>query len=164
MKRQIPKKNYIILTIILILTLTLTLYFYKWYQTYEKDMLNYPIISEHLFKINYNEINEYITENPSSAIYVSKLGSEEIRNFEKNLIPIINKYQLKNNILYLNVDNSTFKSLKEKYKDTNYTIDKLPCILIFKNSKLSSIYKIDYNNYNINEIINYLQIYEVIMD
>lgn len=164
MERQIPKKNYIILTIILILTLSLTLYFYKWYQTYEKDMLNYPIISEHLFEINYNEIKDYVTENPNSAIYVSKLGNEEIRNFEKKLIPIINQYQLKNNILYLNVNNNTLKSLKEDYNNSTNTIDSVPCILIFKNSTLTNVYTIDYKNYNINEIINYLQIYEVVMD
>lgn len=153
--REIPKKNYFILFIVIVLSLMIALYFRKWYKAYEDGYLSKSIMGNYLFEINYKELDDYLVENQSAIIYVSKVGNEKIRNFEKKFINAINQNDLKNKILYLDLSN---------YKgDTNnmYTINdkditSVPNISVFKNGKLDDIYVINVDGYSMEKIISYL--------
>ena len=63
MKKEIPLKNYILLSIVLILTIVVVTYFFMWENTYEKSRLQTPILDDYLLVINYNELNNYLVEN-----------------------------------------------------------------------------------------------------
>ena len=84
--REIPKKNYFILFIVIVLSLLIAFYFRKWYKAYEDSYLSKSIVGNYLFQINYKELDNYLVENQSAIIYVSKVGNEKIRNFEKKFI------------------------------------------------------------------------------
>ena len=153
--REIPKKNYFILFIVIVLSLMIALYFRKWYKAYEDGYLSKSIMGNYLFEINYKELDDYLVENQSAIIYVSKVGNEKIRNFERKFINAINQNDLKNKILYLDLSNYKGDT-NNKYTINDKDITSVPNISVFKNGKLDDIYVIDVDGYSMEKIISYL--------
>ena len=159
--REIPLKNYIILGLVVLLTLGLVYYFYLWYITYEESKLNETIMDRYLEVINYNELNDYIVENRNAMIYTSILEDNDIRKFEIKFKNIVVKNALKDKILYMDMtdifkDKIKYTELRNSYQVNNYNITNVPCILVFKDAKLVDIYSIKDNDYNTNDILNYI--------
>ena len=84
-EKEIPLKNYILLSIVLILTIVVVIYFFLWKNTYEKSKLQTPILDDYLLVINYNELNNYLVEN--KILYLDL--TEELK--ENNIVKEINK-------------------------------------------------------------------------
>lgn len=161
-KREVPIKNYIYLGIIILVSILLIFYFYLWYLTYEESKLNNQIMDRYLQVINYNELEDYITENKNAIVYVSVLEKQDIRNFEKNFKNIIIKNSLKKEVLYLDItevynNKKEFNNAKNKYNINNKNISNLPCIMIFEEGNLTDIYDIKENNYDIDELEDFLE-------
>ena len=134
-----------------------------WYGELKLNKINTPIMDKYLSVINYNELDNYLVENKNVNVYISVLG-DEVTNFEKKFIKIINKYSLNNNILYLDLTeeyktSKLFNSIKNKYD-----LDNLPCIVIFKNGLIDDVYSIDKYDYDLNLLVSYLRIKGVIYD
>ncbi|MDY4859148.1 MAG: DUF6568 family protein [Bacilli bacterium] len=165
-EKEIPLKNYILLSIVLILTIVVVIYFFLWKNTYEKSKLQTPILDDYLLVINYNELNNYLVENKDAIIYVSKLNNENIRLFENKFKNIINKNNLNNKILYLDLteelkENNIVKEINKKY---GKKMTEVPTIVIIKDGKISSSYNIKENKYNIKLLEKYLEKEDVIND
>ena len=165
-EKEIPLKNYILLSIVLILTIVVVIYFFLWKNTYEKSKLQTPILDDYLLVINYNELNNYLVENKDAIIYVSKLNDESIRLFENKFKNIINKNNLNNKILYLDLteelkENNIVKEINKKY---GKEMTEVPTIVIIKDGKISSFYNIKENKYNIKLLEKYLEKEDVIND
>lgn len=165
-EKEIPLKNYILLSIVLILTIVVVIYFFLWKNTYEKNKLQKPILDDYLLVINYNELNNYLVENKDAIIYVSKLNDESIRLFENKFKNIINKNNLNNKILYLDLteelkENNIVKEINKKY---GKEMTEVPTIVIIKDGKISSSYNIKENKYNIKLLEKYLEKEDVIND
>lgn len=159
--REIPLKNYIILGLVVLLTLGLVYYFYLWYITYEESKLNETIMDRYLEVINYNELNDYIVENRNAMIYTSVLEDNNIRKFEIKFKNIVVKNALKDKILYMDMtdifkDKIKYTELRNSYQINNYNITNVPCILVFKDAKLVDIYSIKDNDYNTDDVLNYI--------
>ncbi len=159
--REIPLKNYIILGLVILLTLCLVYYFYLWYITYEESKLNETIMDRYLEVINYNELNDYIVENRNAMIYTSVLEDNNIRKFEIKFKNIVVKNALKDKILYMDMtdifkDKIKYTELRNSYQVNNYNITNVPCILVFKDAKLVDIYSIKDNDYNTDNVLNYI--------
>ena len=155
-EKNVPLKNYIVLAGVLILSIILIVYFYMWYGAYEKNKLTTPIMDKYLTVINYNELDNYLVENKDAIIYVSKLGDEEIRIFEKKFRNVVDDYSFNSSILYLNLtselgDNSFINDFQIKYD-----VSDLPSIVVFKDGVLDEIYNIKANAYDIDNLITYL--------
>lgn len=163
MKNKISK-NYIILGLILIITIIITTYFFKWYNTYQESKLNTMILDEYLQVIRYNELEDYLMENKDAIIYISKLRNQEIRTFEKKFKNLIIKYNLNNDILYLNTTDEIDSSFNVESITKNNSIKDLPLLIIYKDGKIYNIYNIKENNYNINLLINYFKEEGIIND
>ena len=165
-EKEIPLKNYILLSIVLILTIVVVIYFFLWKNTYEKSKLQTPILDDYLLVINYNELNNYLVENKDAIIYVLKLNDESIRLFENKFKNIINKNNLNNKILYLDLteelkENNIVKEINKKY---GKEMTEVPTIVIIKDGKISSSYNIKENKYNIKLLEKYLEKEDVIND
>lgn len=165
-EKEIPLKNYILLSIVLILTIVVVINLFLWKNTYEKSKLQTPILDDYLLVINYNELNNYLVENKDAIIYVSKLNDESIRLFENKFKNIINKNNLNNKILYLDLteelkENNIVKEINKKY---GKKMTEVPTIVIIKDGKISSSYNIKENNYNIKLLEKYLEKEDVIND
>lgn len=156
-KREVPIKNYIKLGIILLISIFALFYLYLWYRTYEENRLNTPIMDNYLSIINYNELNDYLTENKNATIYLSKLNDNDIRSFEKEFKLIIQDNALKNKILYLDLTNELDQN-NEITITNNYTINEnnLPMIVIIENSQVKKTYNIKENNYDENKLETFL--------
>lgn len=165
-EKEIPLKNYIILSLVLIITIIIVIYLFMWHSTYEKNKLQVPILDSYLMVINYNELDNYLVENKDAIIYATVLNNIEIRNFEVKFRNLIEKNSLNNNILYLDLteelsNSSTKEILKAKY---NSEITEVPSIIIFKDGVVKDIYNIKKTNYNIKTLEDYLRKEAIIND
>ena len=150
--KKIPVKNYIYLSIIVIASIFIIFYLYRWYDTYRESKLNISIMNNYLSVINYNELDDYIIENKNAIIYVSKLGDEKINKFEKSFKNMVVENDLRNSMLYLDVTNDNFDIVKEKLQINT----SLPCIVVYTNGKITDVYSITNNNYDMKKLNKYL--------
>lgn len=105
MKEQ--TKKVILLVVICIVTLTILIVALKLHENKENNLLSSSKISNYLTEINYDEIQDHVTEQPSAIIYVSNSSEESTNKFDKIFIPIIKKYNLENQIIYININETT---------------------------------------------------------
>ena len=150
--KKISVKNYIYLSIIVIASIFIIFYLYRWYDTYRESKLNISIMNNYLSVINYNELDDYIIENKNAIIYVSKLGDEKINKFEKLFKNMVVENDLRNSMLYLDVTNDNFDIVKEKLQINT----SLPCIVVYTNGKITDVYSITNNNYDMKKLNKYL--------
>ena len=150
--REIPFKNYIYLALILLASVFVIFYSYRWYETYRESKLNVSIMNDYLTVINYNELEDYITENKDAVIYVSVLGNEEINKFESSFKNTIMDNNLKKSMLYLDITNENINEIKEKLQIKS----NLPCIVVYTNGEITDTYSIAEDNDNSKNIVKYL--------
>lgn len=160
--RKIPKKNYIILGIIILVSLLLVYYFYMWIDAYNETKLNKPILNKYMEVINYNELDNYLVERPNTIIYVSVLENSEIREFEKKFKSVLKSHRIDAELLYMDVteelkDDEVKKEMASKYALNNTNITDVPVIIVFDNGELSSIYNISSNDYDIDGLKTFLE-------
>lgn len=150
--KEIPTKNYIYLFIILLGSILLLIYIYTWYETYNETKLNTSIMNNYLTVINYNELDNYITENKDAVIYVSILGDEQIYRFETNFKNTIVNNNLRNSILYLDLTNEDRTVATKKLQiEQNF-----PYLVVYTNGKVTDTYSIAENKYNNKKLVKYL--------
>ena len=147
-KKDIPKKNYFILGIILIISCILVYYINAWYSLYQYEKRGNSPITTYMEIINYNEVENYIEENSDAIIYISKSNNLKIRKFEEDNEKLFKKLELNYNILYMDAKDVN-KDLKIKYNVNEY-----PTILFFKNKRLVNKYVLELDNINYNDIKN----------
>ena len=147
-KKDIPKKDYFILGIILIISCILVYYINAWYSLYQYEKRGNSPITTYMEIINYNEVENYIAENSDAIIYVSKSNNLKIRKFEEDNEKLFKKLELNYNILYMDAKDVN-KDLKIKYNVNEY-----PTILFFKNKRLVNKYVLELDNINYNDIKN----------
>lgn len=105
MKEQ-TKKN-ILLVFICIITLAILFISLKINYNRINNDLSDSNIKGYLTEINYEEISTHVIEQPKSIIYVSNSSDIKSKNFEKIFKNIIKKYNLENDIIYININNKT---------------------------------------------------------
>lgn len=147
-KKDIPKKNYFILGIILIISCILVYYINAWYSLYQYEKRGNSPITTYMEIINYNEVENYIAENSDAIIYISKSNNLKIRKFEEDNEKLFKKLELNYNILYMDAKDVN-KDLKIKYNVNEY-----PTILFFKNKRLVNKNVLELDNINYNDIKN----------
>lgn len=145
-KKDIPKKNYFILVIILIISCILVYYINTWYSLYQYEKRGSSPITTYMEIINYNEVENYIAENSDAIIYVSKSNNLKIRKFEEDNEKLFKKLELNYNILYMDAKDVN-KDLKIKYNVNEY-----PTILFFKNKRLVNKYVLELDNINYSDM------------
>lgn len=145
-KKDIPKKNYFILGIILIISCILVYYINTWYSLYQYEKRGSSPITTYMEIINYNEVENYIAENSDAIIYVSKSNNLKIRKFEEDNEKLFKKLELNYNILYMDAKDVN-KDLKIKYNVNEY-----PTILFLKNKRLVNKYVLELDNINYSDM------------
>jgi hypothetical protein len=132
-------KSYAILGLVCLLFIGLILYLCKWYDVYDQYQKEIPVIRDSLQEIVSDDLEHYVLENPNSLIYICTSSDEQCRNFEKKFKKLIEKEELGDEIIYLNVtdvdqeafvNNFNAKYAKKKQLTTNY-----PAIVLFDEGK-----------------------------
>ena len=153
-KNKNQTKKWIITICVILAIIFGILYFYKWYQIkhQEKYLNSYLITSNTVSQemTDINEISSVLSETGNYYfVYISYTKDEKIYEFEKDLKPIIDKYDLHNNFYYINVTDIKDKNknyLKDISKELNIKeneLKKVPVILYFNDGELvKDIYNI----------------------
>ena len=76
-------------------------------QNREENLLSESKIKNYLTEIKYDEISNHVIEQPSSVIYVSNSSEDSTKKFENIFIPVVKKYNLENEIIYININGIT---------------------------------------------------------
>ena len=156
--RKIPLKNYIYLLLIIITSIAILYYLYLWFVEYNNEQRKNSIMNEVMQVINVNELDTYLIENKNAVIYISRTNDKDIRKYEKKLKKLIEKENITNKILYMDVTNQVSES--KKYEVNNQQV-KIPAFLIYENSELIKVYEID-DKFDINDTKNFFIETEVI--
>lgn len=141
--KKIPKKNYIMLLVIIILTLLLAIYLRNLYLNQVKKENSIQI--EHVYEIDEKSLRNYIVENDSFILYIADREEENLNDFEKKLGNYLTKKEYTKNIIYLNLDDVSetfYKNIKKEYfskklKDKSFS--KQTNLLYFENKKVVDI-------------------------
>lgn len=105
MKEQ--TKKMILLIAICTVTIGILVVALKLNYNREENLLSESKIKDYLTEIKYDEISNHVIEQPSSIIYVSNSSEDDTKNFEKIFIPVVKKYNLENEIIYININGIT---------------------------------------------------------
>ena len=106
-ERVIPKKNYVIVLILAIATCLVLGYFVRWYRLREERLQPASVVTQAITEINFDEIDNYLLENPNVFIYVSNPQVENTQNFEKELRDYLKEEELQHRMVYLDLSKMT---------------------------------------------------------
>lgn len=157
--RDIPKKNYFILFLVLAVTVALTFYVREWYNTTKEYYARNSVIRETVREINENEIYSYTLESPQFILYASSGTDIDIKSFEANLRKLIINHEMNDDFVYLNLDNVNINDFNAKLKSkfsnrvNNFSDDSLSTFYVFKDGKIVLIYN-NVNEYSMKFLSN----------
>ena len=136
-------KNYIILVVLFIVCFGFTLYLCRWYNVYNEYKKETPEIRGTLSEITYGELDHYVVDNSSMLMYLCTSNSNECRNFEKKLKKYVNREELNEEIVYLNltgVDQDEFvNEFNLTYNLKNKLTTNYPAFILFRDGRVESI-------------------------
>jgi len=160
-KKDIPTKNYIILSIIVLFSVFLTFYFFDWYKTYRDYQLTIPILREVVPEITEKELDHYVLDNERVILYICNPLSSDCRNLDERMKKLIEKQSLQNFIVYLNLNSVTdFQSFYNTFNEGypfGIKLDKYPALCHFENGELKTLLKGNKNeSLTIKQIENFL--------
>ena len=147
--RKIPIKNYFIVAIIFALSIGLVFFFRNWYNSYQDYEKTIPLLQGVISEIRYNEIDNFIIDNPSAIIYIGVADDDDCRNLETKFKKVIERRHLKNKIIYFNITEVEDRDLllqefNGKYGNGN-DIYTYPAIVLIEDGRV-----IDYRSKNAN--------------
>ena len=147
--KKIPQKNYIILSLVFIITIALTFYAKSWYNTSKQYYAQNSVMTKAVREIKSEEIANYTLENQKFILYTSSGHNTDLKNFENEFKSLIQKLDLQDDVLYLNIDNTSqenvsdlLKSLTTNEKIKNQITSTITSdIYLFNNSKVVAVLK-----------------------
>lgn len=139
-------KKLIIYILMCIFTLVILFFVLKIGMNKKNYDMKISYIDKYLTEVKYDDLKINLLENPKTIIYVSDSSLKETRKFEKLFKNVIKKYNLENDIYYINIYNSkisskTYKNAPEIifYKETEI-IDIIDCNLLEEEEDIINIF------------------------
>lgn len=99
-------KKTILLIAICLVTLMVLFIALKLNENMKQDLLSTSGMKGYLTEIKYEEIATHVVEQPNTIIYVSNSSDDSLYTFEKEFKTVIKKYNLENQIIYININDS----------------------------------------------------------
>lgn len=137
-------KNYVILGFIFLIVILVVWYINRWYQVYSDYQKETPVIRGVLtHEITLLDLDYYIMENPSSVVYMCTARDDRCRDFEKDFKRLIEKENLQNNIIYLNLSGEDKEEFVNDFNSKyNYKVKlkgNYPVIIEFTDGKITGL-------------------------
>lgn len=141
--KEISKKNYLILFLMVVAVVIITLFIFDINNSYKNN--NESNLFNYVNKVSLNDM-ENILQEPSSELFVfiTETGNEDVYKLENNLKKLIKKYNLRDNFIYtdqlndLNTLNETLES----------NIKRIPSLLYFRNGILEKAIESDIDDFS----------------
>lgn len=135
-KKNNKKKNYSLIVLILIGSCVLFIYLFNTFNNYQKEINKNSYLSRTIGEVKYEELDNIFTETSDDYfLYISYVDKDKILDLEKGLKKIILKYNIENNMYFLNVT--------DKYQEASF-YDELNTKLGLKKNKIVSVPAIVY--------------------
>lgn len=142
-ERKIGIKNYLILVLIFTISIVITFYLCNVYNVYEESKRQIPVIRGTLSEITSEELEHYISENPTIMMYICTASNETCRKYEKSLKKYVVRDELQEVIVYLNLTEAEVVSFTENFNSKYTTSLKLketyPALIIFEEGKVTHL-------------------------
>lgn len=142
-ERKVGIKNYLILALIFTVSIVITLYLCNVYAVYEDSKRQIPVIRGTLSEITSEELEHYISENPTIMMYICTASNETCRKYEKSLKKYVVREELQEIIVYLNLTEEEATTFPEIFNDKYTTSLKLkntyPALVIFEDGKVTHL-------------------------
>lgn len=161
--KQIPKKNYIILSIIVIITVILTFLARNTYLEIKKANEKNSVMANFLVVLNEKELDNYILENQNAIIYFSDSKDEKNNEIEEKIKKLISEVGIENQMIFLDykkMNEQSIKKFKNKYFDENIkdkNIGQYTNIFIMENGKITTILYDEKTTLTIDDVTNLLK-------
>ena len=139
-KTKSKLKNYLILFGLFFACVIIVLYLCSWYRVYDQYQKETPVIRGSVQEIMSEDLEHYVLDNPYAVIYMCTASDEKCRSFEKNFKKLIEKKELTEDIIYLNLSDTDLDAFTEEFNNrysyktkltTNY-----PAIVLFEDNKV----------------------------
>lgn len=142
--REVPFKNYIILSFVVLLTVLGTFYLRGWYNASKEYYASNSVMTKIVREIKVEEISNYTLENQKFIIYISSGMNSELKDFEDDFKNLVQKLDIQDDILYLNLDNTTgVYDVLENFASDDTVKDLIKespaSIYMFNNGKITSV-------------------------
>ncbi len=136
--REIPRKNYYVVLFVSILVVIITLYVRSFYLNYQMNSADGSIFHDKsINQINIDDLDYAVDETNETILFVSYNNDPQIERMERRLYREIEKKNLNDRILYLDVTNSLnndeyIKVLRSKFPNVEIDINKAPMFIYIK--------------------------------
>lgn len=167
MKKEIPLKNYFILILVILLTILAVFYMRDWYNTSKEFYAQNSVMTKVVREIKNDEISNYILENQKFILYVSSGRNTNIKSFEDEFKNLIQKMDLGENVLYMNLDevdvNDFYNSLNSYASSTkvkNQIVSSDASMYVFTDGKLTMLLN-NVNNYSMKRLESIIDRWEI---
>lgn len=163
--KEIPKKNYVFVSLICFVTLILAFYFLYIYKRNQNIAVESSVLSGYVLELGEKEImtnlDNYIVDNPDTVLYVSYGEGEYLENFERELKELVINYNIKSDLVFVNLNLVSQKNflneLKEKFfsedLNNNYIkLEKQPNFFMFKDGEIVKVLYYAENKINIDDV------------
>ena len=123
-------KKVILLIIICTITLLILIAALRLNQKRLNEEASTSSIKNYLTEIRYEEISTHVIEDPDAIIFVSNSSNRASLEYEKKFIPVIKKYNLEIDVIYININNSVI--VDPLYQNA-------PQLIFYKKSSVSDV-------------------------
>lgn len=141
--RDVPKKNYIVLTLIALGVIVLCFVFMNMYNKNNKDIYE-SVVKDIINEIKYEDLDNYLQENPEVVLYIND-SSKKNSNIEENLKDLIVENNIQQYVVYIEKDNSIVEKLNLNSNS--------PIFIAYKDGKMVEI--LSQKKYTNDEIKNF---------
>lgn len=167
MKKKIPLKNYFILILVILLTILAVFYMRDWYNTSKEFYAQNSVMTKVVREIKNDEISNYILENQKFILYVSSGRNTNIKSFEDEFKNLIQKMDLGENVLYMNLDEvdvsdfyNSLNSYASSTKVKNQIVSSDASMYVFTDGKLTMLLN-NVNNYSMKRLESIIDRWEI---
>lgn len=169
MKREVPVKNYIILAIVIVLTVALVFYMRSWYNTSKEYYAQNSVMTQVVREIKSEELVNFTLENQKFILYVSSGKNTVLKGFEDNLKDLIQKMDLNDEVLYMNLDgvdtNTFYNSLENQFAINTRVKNQISensaaSMYVFTDGKITTLLN-NVNNYSMKRLESIIDRWEI---
>ena len=143
--REIPAKNYVILSCLVVGVVIVSLVLSNLYRTTHKEEYT-PIIKDVITEIRYEDLDNYLQENLDVVLYINDSSVKGDRKFEKKVKKMITNNGISRYFVYIEKN----ENIIDKYKLNSNT----PIFIAYQNGVITEV--LNKKNCTINEVEEFL--------
>ncbi|MBR1385982.1 MAG: hypothetical protein IJ568_04040 [Bacilli bacterium] len=143
--KEIPRKNYVKITLIFALTLLISTIIFVSYNNYIDYLATVPKIRGYVPEIELKDLDAYMMENQDFMLYMGKAPDDNSSDLEEDLIELIETRGI--SFVYMNISNvedeKFYKEFNEKYGN-GFELFSYPAFVAISNGKVVDMVQREY--------------------